>query len=111
LPPYRLALSNTRHMYWTVAQMLAHHTVNGCNLRPGDLLGTGTISGPDIDACGSLLEATNGGKSPVRLASGEERRFLEDGDEVILQARCRRDGFAAIGFGACRATILPAMSA
>jgi fumarylacetoacetase len=108
LPPHQLALSNARHMYWTVAQMVTHHTSNGCNLQPGDLLGTGTISGPDQSSCGSLLETTLGGKNPVALASGEERRFLEDGDEVILRARGRREGFASIGFGECRATILPA---
>ena len=108
LPPHRLTVSNARHMYWTVAQMVTHHTSNGCNLQPGDLLGTGTISGPDQSSCGSILEATLGGKSPVNLASGEERRFLEDGDEVILRARGRRDGFAPVGFGECRAVILPA---
>jgi fumarylacetoacetase len=108
LPPHRLALSNTRHMYWTVAQMITHHTSNGCNLQPGDLLGTGTISGPDQASCGSILDTTLGGKNPVTLASGEERRFLEDGDEVILRARGRRKGFASIGFGECRATVLPA---
>ncbi len=108
LPPHRLASSNARHMYWTVAQMVVHHTSNGCNLRPGDLIGTGTLSGPDPGSTGSLLEATEGGRNPVRLASGEERRFLEDGDEVIMKARGRRKGFAPIGFGACRATILPA---
>jgi fumarylacetoacetase len=108
LPPHRLALSNARHMYWTVAQMVTHHTSNGCNLQPGDLLGTGTISGPDQTSCGSILEATLGGKSPINLASGEERRFLEDGDEVILRARGRRDGCAPVGFGECRAVILPA---
>jgi len=109
LPPHRIALSNARHMYWTVAQMITHHTSNGCNLQPGDLVGTGTISGPDQESCGSLLETTLGGKNPVRLASGEQRRFLEDGDEVILRARGRRDGYAPIGFGECRATILPAL--
>ncbi|QCI64167.1 fumarylacetoacetase [Phreatobacter stygius] len=108
LQAHRLGLSNARHMYWTVAQMIAHHTCNGCNLRPGDLLGTGTISGPDATACGSILEATLGGKNPIVLASGEERRFLQDGDEVILRARGRREGFAPIGFGECRATIVPA---
>jgi len=108
LPPHRLALSGARHMYWTAAQMLAHHASNGCNLRPGDLLGTGTISAPGEAGCGSLLEATRGGRRPVRLASGEERRFLEDGDEVILRAHARREGFAPIGFGECRGTILPA---
>jgi fumarylacetoacetase len=107
-PPHRLASSNTLYMYWTVAQMIAHHTSNGCNLRPGDLLGTGTISGPDVATSGSILELTQGGKEPISLASGEQRRFLEDGDEVILRARGRREGFASIGFGECRATILPA---
>jgi fumarylacetoacetase len=96
-------------MYWTVAQMITHHTSNGCNLQPGDLIGTGTISGPDRDSCGSILEMTLGGRHPVVLASGEERRFLEDGDEVILRARGRREGCAPIGFGECRATILPAL--
>jgi fumarylacetoacetase len=109
LPPHRLALSNTRHMYWTVAQMVAHHTSNGCNLRPGDFFGSGTLSGLDAAAtAGSILEATEGGKNPVKLPSGEERRFIEDGDEIIFAARGRRDGFAPIGFGACRATVLPA---
>jgi fumarylacetoacetase len=107
LPPHRLALSNAKNMYWTVAQMVAHHTCNGCNLQPGDFLGTGTISGPDETSCGSILEATLGGKNPIVLESGEERRYLEDGDEVILRARGRREGFAPIGFGECRAVILP----
>ncbi|WP_407527608.1 fumarylacetoacetase [Methylobacterium oryzisoli] len=110
LAPHRISASNTRHMYWTVAQMVAHHTSGGCDLRPGDLLGTGTISGPDLEACGSLVEATLGGRQPLRLASGEERRFLEDGDEVILRARAVRDGFASIGFGECRAEILGAVA-
>jgi fumarylacetoacetase len=106
LPPHRLALSNAKNMYWTVAQMVTHHTCNGCNLQPGDLLGTGTISGPDEASCGSILEATLGGQNPIVLASGEERRFLEDGDEVILRARGHCDGYAPIGFGECRATIM-----
>jgi fumarylacetoacetase len=108
LPPQRLALSSTRHMYWTVAQMVAHHTSNGCNLNPGDLLGSGTLSGPDAESCGSLLEASRAGKEPVKLASGEERRFLEDGDEVIFRARAERDGFVSIGFGECRGRVVPA---
>ena len=108
LPPHRVSLSNTRHMYWTVAQMLAHHTSNGCNLQPGDLLGSGTISAPDPTGFGSLLETTRGGGEPLALPSGESRRFLEDGDEITLRARARRDGAAPIGFGECRATILPA---
>jgi fumarylacetoacetase len=105
IAPHRLTLSNTKHLYWTVAQMLAHHTGNGCNLRPGDLFGSGTVSTPGEDGCGSLLEATKGGTAPLLLPSGEARRFLEDGDEVILRGRARRDGFASIGFGECRAHI------
>ena len=106
--PHLLSTSNARHMYWTPAQMVAHHTSGGCDLRPGDLLGTGTISGPDRSSCGSLLEATLAGREPITLASGEQRRFLEDGDEIIMRVRARRDGFAPIGFGECRAVILPA---
>lgn len=108
LPPHRLALTNARHIYWTVAQMLAHHASNGCNLTPGDLLGSGTISGPDMESRGSLLEATGGGREPLVLPSGEQRRFLEDGDEIVITGRARRQGFAQIGFGPCRAVILPA---
>ncbi|NWA00243.1 fumarylacetoacetase [Pseudomonas gingeri] len=108
LPPERLTLSNTRHMYWTVAQMVAHHSVNGCQLQAGDLFGSGTLSGPEAGQFGSLLEITEGGKKPVELASGEVRKFLEDGDEIILRARCSREGFASIGFGECRGKILPA---
>ncbi|MGA7489699.1 MAG: fumarylacetoacetate hydrolase family protein [Xanthobacteraceae bacterium] len=98
-----------RHLYWTVAQLVAHHTGGGCNLQPGDLFGTGTISGSDDSALGSLLEISAGGRRPVALASGETRRFLEDGDTVIMRARCRREGFAAIGFGDCRGTIAPSI--
>ncbi|WP_043834972.1 fumarylacetoacetase [Muricoccus aerilatus] len=108
MTPHRLALSNTRHMYWTVAQMVAHHASNGCDLNPGDLLGSGTISAPGEGGFGSLLEASKGGKEPVQLPSGETRRFLEDGDEIILRAQASREGFAPIGFGDCRSTILPA---
>jgi fumarylacetoacetase len=106
MAPHRVARSNTRYMYWTAAQMVAHHTCGGCNLQPGDFLGTGTLSGPDLQSCGSLVEATLGGKQPMRLASGEERRFLEDGDEVILKARGVRAGCTSIGFGDCRAMIV-----
>jgi fumarylacetoacetase len=95
-------------MYWTPAQMVTHHTSGGCNLNPGDLFGTGTISGTDRESAGALIETTQGGRLPVRLESGEERRFLEDGDEITLKARCRREGAASIGFGECQATILPA---
>jgi fumarylacetoacetase len=106
LPPHRVALSNARHLYWTAAQMVAHHASGGCNLQPGDLFGTGTISAPDEGGYGSLLETTNGGRQPLTLDSGETRRFLEDGDTVILRAAARRDGFVGIGFGECRATIV-----
>ncbi|WP_223531398.1 fumarylacetoacetase [Pseudomonas sp. GL-R-19] len=108
LPAHRLTLSNTQHMYWTVAQMVAHHSVNGCQLQAGDLFGSGTLSGPENGQFGSLLEITEGGKKPIELASGEVRKFLEDGDEIILRGRCRRDGFASIGFGECRGKVLPA---
>ncbi|KPU57529.1 fumarylacetoacetase [Pseudomonas fluorescens] len=108
LPAHRLTLSNTRHMYWTVAQMVAHHSVNGCQLQAGDLFGSGTLSGPENGQFGSLLEITEGGKKPIELASGEVRKFLEDGDEIILRGRCSRDGFASIGFGECRGKVLPA---
>ncbi|NNA58426.1 fumarylacetoacetase [Pseudomonas koreensis] len=108
LPAHRLTLSNTRYMYWTVAQMVAHHSVNGCQLQAGDLFGSGTLSGPQSGQFGSLLEITEGGKKPIVLASGEVRKFLEDGDEIILRARCTRDGFASIGFGECRGKVLAA---
>ena len=108
LAPHPLATSNARHLYWTVAQLLAHHTCGGCNLRQGDIFGTGTISGPSEDTLGSLLEVSAGGRQPVTLPSGETRRFLEDGDTVMMRARCQRDGFATIGFGECCGTIEPA---
>jgi fumarylacetoacetase len=107
LPPHRVALSSTRHMYWTVAQLVAHHTCNGCNLRTGDLFGSGTISAPEATGFGSLLETTRGGQAPIQLASGEERRFLEDRDEVIFCARTQRGQFAGIGLGECRGRIVP----
>jgi fumarylacetoacetase len=109
--PHRLSLSSTRHMYWTVAQMVAHHTSNGCALRPGDLLGSGTISAPTPDGFGSLLETTRGGKEPVQLPNGEARTFLQDGDEVLLRARATAEGVVSIGFGECRATVLQAEGA
>lgn len=108
LPAQRLGLSNTLNMYWTAAQLVTHHSVNGCQLQPGDLFGSGTLSGPDRSQLGSLLEITEGGKHPVELASGEVRKFLEDGDEIIFRARCMREGFASIGFGECRGKIIAA---
>jgi fumarylacetoacetase len=106
LAPQRLALSNTLNMYWTVAQMVTHHSVNGCKLQPGDLFGTGTLSGPHAGQFGSLLEMTEGGKQAIELASGETRTFLQAGDEVILKARCRKDGEVSIGFGECRGVVV-----
>ncbi len=106
--PHRLSLSRALDLYWTPAQLVAHHASNGCNLRAGDLLGTGTISGPDAGGSASLLELSRGGREPVRLPNGEERRFLEDGDEVWLAARAEAPGAVPIGFGECRGMILPA---
>jgi fumarylacetoacetase len=106
--PVVLGRSNFRDMYWTMAQMLTHHASNGCNLRAGDLLASGTVSGADKTAHGCLLELTSRGKDPVTLPTGEQRKFLEDGDEVILCGFCERDGFRRIGLGSCRGTVLPA---
>jgi fumarylacetoacetase len=106
----RLVSSNFHDAYWTVAQMVAHHTVGGCNLQPGDLFGTGTLSGPRPDQAGSLLELSQGGKQPIRLANGESRTFLQDGDCVVLRGYCERPGARRIGFGECRGTVLPARS-
>ena len=99
-----------RHAYWTVAQMVAHHTVNGCNLQPGDFFGSGTLSGPTLDQAGALIELTQGGRHPVELPNGERRTFLEDGDTVVLRGWCEKPGAARIGFGECRGTVLPARS-
>lgn len=88
--------------------MVAHHTVNGCNLRSGDLLGTGTQSGPTPEEAGSLLELSGGGRQPVELPNGEQRRFLEDGDCIIMRGACERPGAVRIGFGEVRGTVLPA---
>ena len=105
LPPFTLCRSNLRDLYWTLAQMVAHHTSNGCNLQPGDLIASWTVSGEGKEARGCLLERTWRGTEPLALPSGEERRFLEDGDEVILRGHCEREGFARIGFGECRGTV------
>jgi fumarylacetoacetase len=107
--PARLGRSRADAMYWTMAQIVTHHASGGCNLNPGDLLGTGTLSAPEPDGYGSLLELTQGGAVPVTLPDGELRGFLEDGDEVILSARASASGFVPIGFGPCRAEILPAV--
>lgn len=109
-PAVRLMQSNFRDAYWTLAQLVAHHTVNGCNLCTGDLLGSGTQSGPDEGQGGSLLELSKGGKQPIALPDGETRTFLQDGDTLILRAFCQRDGGPRIGFGECAGTVLPARS-
>jgi len=103
--PQRLSHSNFRDSFWTVAQMLAHHSVNGCNLRPGDLLGSGTQSGPHPGEAGSLLELTAGGRQALTLPQGESRTFLEDGDRVTLRAWCERPGYARVGFGEATGTV------
>lgn len=108
-PPQRLSSTNFRHSYWTVAQLVAHHTINGCNLRAGDLLGTGTQSGPALDEAGSLFELSAGGKHPIRVGSTEQRTFLEDGDTVIFRAWCAKPGATRIGFGEVRGGVLPAL--
>jgi fumarylacetoacetase len=102
-----ISRTNFRHMYWTMAQQLAHHTVAGCNTRVGDLMGSGTISGPTPDSFGSLLELTWNGERPVALASGGTRAFIEDGDTLTLAGWCQGDGYR-VGFGVCEGTILPA---
>jgi fumarylacetoacetase len=106
--PTILSRSNLRDLYWTMAQMLTHHASNGCNLRPGDLLASGTVSGEDNGARGCLLELTSRGQNPITLPSGEQRKFLEDGDEVIFHGFCEADGFRRIGLGTCRGIIRPA---
>jgi len=103
-----LSRTSYRHAYWTAAQLVAHHTVNGCNLQAGDLLGTGTQSGPTAAEAGSLLELSAGGKQPIRLANGEVRTFLEDGDALIIRAWCEKPGAVRIGFGEVYGEILPA---
>ena len=110
IAPERLSSSNFSDAYWTVAQMVAHHTVNGCNLRPGDLFGSGTMSGDHEGSQGALIEITRGGAEPIRLRNGEERAFLEDGDTVILRAHCAREGAVRISFGEAVGTVLPANS-
>ncbi len=105
---HRLSHSNFRDAYWSVSQMVAHHTVNGCNLQPGDLLGSGTQSGPTPGEAGSMMELSMGGKQPMTLPSGETRTFLEDGDTVVFRGACTAPGAARIGFGEVRGTLLPA---
>jgi len=103
--PVMLSRSTLRDLYWTVGQMLTHHTSNGCNLCPGDLLGSGTVSGPSEDARGCLLEISRQGKDRLTLPTGEQRGYVEDGDEVIIRGYCARSGYARIGLGTCRGLV------
>ncbi len=108
MPAHRVSLGNYRDMYWTIAQMVAHHTSTGCDLRPGDLMASGTVSGPTEDSRGCLLERTWRGERPISLPDGTERRFLQDGDEVVIRGWAERDG-RRIGFGECTGLVLPAL--
>jgi len=106
--PHRITQTSFALIYWTIAQMVAHHTSNGCNLEIGDLLGSGTVSGPEKSSWGSLLELSSRGREPLDLPGGEKRGFIEDGDEIIFRGFCAKSGAARIGFGECRAVIQPA---
>ena len=108
IKPHMLSRSNTKDLYWTIGQMLTHHASGGCNLQTGDLLASGTVSGKGKSERGCLLELTWRGTEPIDLPSGEQRRFLEDGDEIIMKGYCEREGFRRIGLGECRGRILPA---
>ncbi len=105
--PHTLATSNMRYLYYSVPQTIAHHSVTGCNMSVGDMLGTGTISGPEKAQYGSLLELCWGGKEEIELPNGEKRKFLLDGDSVVLRGVCQGNGYK-IGFGECEGTVLPA---
>jgi fumarylacetoacetase len=106
IKPHKLSQGSFKDMYWTIGQMLTHHSSNGCNMRPADLLASGTVSGESEDSRGCLLEITWRGQKPLQLPTGEERRFLQDGDELIMRGYCEREGFARIGFGECRGVIV-----
>ncbi len=106
VPPMRLSRGNLKDLYWSIAQMVAHHTSNGCNLRPGDLLATGTVSGEAREARGCLMEITKRGAEPVTLTTGETRKFLEDGDEVTLRGYCEREGLPRLGVGECTGRVV-----
>ena len=108
IEPFLLSRSNLKDLYWTIGQMLTHHASNGCNLQTGDLMATGTVSGKEDSERGCLLEMTKRGAEPVELPSGETRKFLEDGDEIIMKGFCEREGFRRIGFGECRGKVIPA---
>ena len=108
IAPHRVTQTSFALMYWTVAQMIAHHTSNGCNIEIGDLIGSGTVSGPEKSSWGSLARTHLARRAePLELPSGEKRGFIEDGDEIIFRGFCAKPGAARIGFGECRAVILP----
>jgi fumarylacetoacetase len=109
LPPVRLSTGNLRDLHWSFAQMLTHHSSNGCNLIPGDLIASGTVSGPEPGSQGCLLEITQRGTQPLRLPTGDLREFLADGDEIILRGFCEREGLPRISLGECRGIIQPAI--
>ncbi|MBD1913860.1 MULTISPECIES: fumarylacetoacetase [unclassified Leptolyngbya] len=109
IEPIRLSQTSFQYMYWTLAQMVTHHTSNGCNLQPGDLMASGTVSGPEAGSLGSLIEITQRGAQPISLPTGEERSFLQDGDEVILRGFCQKQGYARVGFGECRGIVQPSI--
>jgi fumarylacetoacetase len=112
LAPEIISRSNAAQAaYWSLAQLVTHHTVNGCALSAGDLFGSGTLSGSRPEQAGSLLELTVGGKQAITLGNGERRTFLEDGDSITLRGRCTRTGFQSIGFGECTASVLPPLGA
>jgi fumarylacetoacetase len=110
-PPQRLSATSFRHAYWSIAQLVAHHTVNGCNLHPGDLFGSGTQSGPTPPEAGSLVELSKGGTQALKIGKDEHRTFLEDGDTVIFRGWCERPGAVTIGFGELSGRVLPAIPA
>lgn len=105
---HEIGSSNTKYLYYSVPQTIAHHSVTGCNMSTGDMLGSGTISGPEKHERGSIMEISWGGKEPITLPNGEERTFLKDGDSVLLQGFAKGNGYQ-IGFGACEGTIIPAL--
>ncbi|MEI6020936.1 MAG: fumarylacetoacetate hydrolase family protein, partial [Bacteroidota bacterium] len=105
--PHKICSSNYKYMYWTMEQQLAHHTVNGCNLNVGDLMGSGTISGPLASEYGSLMELTWRGTKPIIMPDGSERKYVNDGDTIIMKGYCEKNGMR-LGFGECKGTVLPA---
>ena len=111
LQAQQISQTNFKHQHWCVSQMLVQHTIGGCNLHAGDVLGTGTISGPTPEEAGAIIELAHAGQKPISLATGEKRAFLSDGDVVVLRGTCEREGAVRIGFGECRGEVLPSIGA